>query len=340
MAIVSMPNSPRLPSAAAPSRRWRDVAVLAGLLALVAAGLAGLAAATGWRETWAAMGRLTAGEVGVLLALSLANYSMRGMRWHLFAWRLGVPVRVGQNLLYFLAGFAMSVTPGRLGELVRMRWIGRETGWRIERAAPMLLADRAADLASMGLLLALALAMSAGGIEGGLPVAVLALAAAAVVTRPALLKALANAGHRATRRRWHRFFARIRRAARALGAFSGPGVLIGAGALGMAGWAFEGWALHLLLGWMGADLGFWTALGVFTLATLAGGLTGAPGGLGGAEAAMVALLALNNVPVEVAVPATLIIRLTTLWFAIGIGLCLFPLAERAAKRAGHALEKN
>jgi len=53
---------------------------------------------------------------------------------------------------------------------------------------------------------------------------------------------------------------------------------------------------------------------------------------------MVALLTLEGVPLEASVPATLIIRVTTLWFAIGIGLAVFPLAEKLSKRHGHGLE--
>jgi uncharacterized protein (TIRG00374 family) len=98
--------------------------------------------------------------------------------------------------------------------------------------------------------------------------------------------------------------------------------------LGLIGWMAEGYAFHLLLVWLGADIGLWKAVAIFVFSTLAGGLTGAPGGLGGAEAAMVALLSLDGVPLEVSVPATAVIRLTTLWFAIAIGLAVFPFAER------------
>ena len=55
---------------------------------------------------------------------------------------------------------------------------------------------------------------------------------------------------------------------------------------------------------------------------------------------MVALLALQGVPLEIAVPATLIIRVTTLWFAIGIGFLIFPMAEKYSKKAQHALEAD
>lgn len=106
--------------------------------------------------------------------------------------------------------------------------------------------------------------------------------------------------------------------------------MLGAGALSILGWLAEGYAFHLILGWMGHAVPFWMATAIFLFAALAGGLTGAPGGLGGTEAAMVALLLVEGVPLEAAVAATAIIRLTTLWFAIGIGVALFPLAERRA----------
>jgi len=138
--------------------------------------------------------------------------------------------------------------------------------------------------------------------------------------------------------RWPRFFGRIRSAARSLRQFSNGPTLAITFALGLVGWTAEGYAFHLLLGWMGADIGFWSALGIFVFATLAGGLTGAPGGVGGAEAAMVALLMLEGVPLEVSLPATAIIRVTTLWFAIGIGLVVFPVAERISMKEKHALE--
>ena len=163
-----------------------------------------------------------------------------------------------------------------------------------------------------------------------LPVAALAIAASVIVTRPALLAGFATQFYRRTGL-LPRLMTRIRRAAQSLRAFSHPQTLSFAAALGLVGWLAEGYAFHLLLGWFGADLGFWKAVMIFVFATLAGGLTGAPGGVGGAEAAMIALLYMDGIGAEIAVPATAIIRVTTLWFAILIGLAIFPQAEAKSK---------
>jgi len=312
---------------ASPGRRWRDIALLAGLFCLVILGLIGIAAATGWEETKAQLLKLTFSQVLILLALSMVNYLFRGLRWHFFARALGLETGLIQNLRHFLGGFAMSVTPGRVGELVRMRWIRRETGWAIEHTAPLVLVDRASDLAAMALILAGSVALSASGVAGAVPVAILAMLAAFVVTRPRLLSGLATLAHRALGV-WPRLFARIRRAAKSLDAFASPRVLAVSLLLGTLGWAAEGIAFHQLLMWMGAEIPVATALLIFTFATLAGGLTGAPGGIGGAEVAMVGLLSMQGIAPEISLPATAVIRVTTLWFAIAVGLLVFPLAER------------
>jgi len=328
----SSPDSPPLRAASTPTRSRREGLVLAGLCALAIAGLAALAAATGWAETRAQLLKLGLPQIAALLALSGVNYLLRGLRWHLFARTLGLATTPLQNLRHFVGGFALSVTPGRIGELVRMRWLWRETGWAVERTAPLVLMDRAGDLAAMALILAVAISVAATGIAYALPVSLVALGAAVVATRPGLLSRMTLVAYRLTGLAPRRM-AGLRAAARTLGVFSAPGVAAGALLLGIAGWVAEGYAFQLLLAWMGAEIGLAKALAIFTFATLAGGLTGAPGGLGGAEAAMIALLTLDGIPLEVSIPATAIIRVTTLWFAIGLGLLVFPLAERMSFRA-------
>lgn len=318
-----------LPPAARSRAIRRDRLVLGALALLAALGLWGLARATDWRDIWAKLQDLTLIEGAVLLGLSLVNYGLRSLRWHLFARALGLGLAPLTSALHYFGGFAMSVTPGKIGELVRVRWLAAAAGAPLIRAAPAALADRAADLAAMAILLAACLSFAVE-IRGAWAIAFLALGAAFVATHPRLLEQAVLAAYRLSGRRLPRLTARLRRAARSLTALAEGGVLIPSLALGMAGWAAEGYAFHLLLVWFGADIGFATALAIFIFATLAGGLTGAPGGLGGAEAAMVALLTLRGADLETAVAATVIIRATTLWFAVVIGLAAFPFAERQA----------
>ncbi|WP_267633630.1 lysylphosphatidylglycerol synthase transmembrane domain-containing protein [Frigidibacter sp. RF13] len=316
-----------------PPSRARDRLLVAGLLILLTIGLLGVSRGTDWAEIGRVAARLTLDNIALLLALSLLNYFLRAVRWQVFsrALRLQVPARTG--LLHYFGGFAMSVTPGKIGELVRLRWLARAANAPVERAAPAALGDRAFDLAAMALLLSTALPFAIR-IPGAPAIALLALGSAAAATHPRLLATLVGLAYRLSGRRFPRLTARLRRAALSLGAFGAPSVLIGALCLGLAGWLAEIWAFHLLLGWLGAEVGFATALAIFVFSTLAGGLTGAPGGLGGAEAAMVALITVAGVPLPAAIAATALIRFTTLWFAVLLGLMAFPFAERGGRTTG------
>ncbi|MBS0574390.1 MAG: flippase-like domain-containing protein [Proteobacteria bacterium] len=333
----TLPRPPAGPASGRATRRplRRDRLVLAGLLLLFALGVVGIARATDWHDIARLFARLSLGQVAALLALSALNYALRGLRWHILVQSLGLHPRLLANVLHFVGGFAMSVTPGRVGELVRLRWLARDSGVGLDRAAPVVVGDRASDLAALALLLAGALGLATLSISGAVPLTLLALAAALAVTHPRLTAAAVALGHRLTGRRAPRLFARLRRMSRSLDRFARPAVLVPALLCGLIGWSAEAWAFHLLLGWFGAPTGFATALAIFVFATLAGGLTGAPGGLGGAEAAMIALLALDGTPLGIAIAATALIRATTLWFAVGLGIIAFPFAERAgATRTG------
>ncbi len=111
-----------------------------------------------------------------------------------------------------------------------------------------------------------------------------------------------------------------------------PALLLQATVIGAVAWSLEGISLCLLLQGMGIKSG---AVGGATIAHTAAGLIGAltllPGGLGSTEAGTVGLLALQGVGVAAATPATLLIRLMTLWFAtvLGVGCLLWPARPRS-----------
>jgi uncharacterized membrane protein YbhN (UPF0104 family) len=53
---------------------------------------------------------------------------------------------------------------------------------------------------------------------------------------------------------------------------------------------------------------------------------------------MLALLSLAGVPMTIAIPATLLIRVTTLWFAVALGFATMPYAMRLARPRTHSLQ--
>lgn len=301
------------------------------LFALFVAGMVGAVASMGWDTAARALSNLGTGKVALLLAFATGHYLIRAMRWHLLARAAALPTTFRQNLRHFFGGFAMTATPGRLGELVRLRWIGRETGWPVERSAAIAFADRALELMAVTLLIILAVGLSNLGTSAVWPVVAIAGVIAWITCRPGLLTRVVELVWRRVGR-GARFFVRLRRMTKGLVPFMKPKILVSSIVLGMGGWFLEGVAFYTLLIWLGEDVPLWTATAIFLAAVLSGALSGLPGGLGGTEAASVALLLLQGVSLETALLATVIIRITTLWYAVLIGLIILPFSEAESRR--------
>ena len=315
-AQIGAPGRPRL--------RRMEMAVLLGVL-VFALGMAGAALWGGGRQAWQTLLSVPGRIVPVMLAMSALNYVMRALRWLLFSRALALRVPRAANTLYYVAGFSMTTTPGKMGEALRLWLLARFHHCRYEDTAALLVADRLSDAVATTAIVAVTVLWFAHYAA----VAVTAVLAVAAITALALRPSLIMAGIDlvfARLRRWPRGFVRARRAARALETLAPPRVFLPALALGTIGWCSEGLSFFVLLHALGAALNPLACMFVFSFSMLVGAISVLPGGLGSTEATMVGLLATQGVPFETAIVATGVVRVTTLWFAVALGLLALPVA--------------
>lgn len=271
---------------------------------------------------------LSLGWSGTLLVLgaSLLNYGLRFHRWSLYVSKLGHTVPRGRHFLYYLCGFAFTVSPGKAGEAVRSLYL-REHGVPYPDSIAALFVERVLDLMAIALLASLFVLQDhsywpvlagALGVTGALVV---------FIGRPAVSNLLDRLGA-----------ARSGRIAKALGGIASllrssrtllsPRLLSGGLALGLVAWGVEGIGLYWICEGLGITTTLVTATGIYGIAVLAGGAAFfMPGGIGGMEVAMPALLVAQGVPLATAVIAMLLCRLATLWFAVVLGLIAATVLE-------------
>ena len=317
----------------------RSEATLLAAILLFAAGFIAAAWLGGGAQAWATAQRIPLGLLPALLALSLLNYAMRGLRWLVFSRALHLGVPPGVNLLYYVAGFAMTPTPGKAGEVLRLYFLRRFHGCAYDRTAALMISDRLMDGLASTVVVALAAPFYALGASGALAATGLAALLIALCLRPGMVLLMTDAAF-ARLRRWPRLFVRVRRAVRAMRRLAQPRVFATALGLGAIGWASEGVSFFLLLHALdpAAGLGMAACVFIFVFAMLVGAVTFLPGGLGGTEATMIGLLTLQHVPLPTAIVATGVVRITTLWFAVGLGLLALPVALGGAGRARAAAQ--
>ncbi|WP_394487739.1 lysylphosphatidylglycerol synthase transmembrane domain-containing protein [Roseateles sp. BYS96W] len=261
-----------------------------------------------------------AGVLPVLMAVSLVTYAVRFARWRWLLARAGHVTPVGRGWLAYLSGFAFTATPGKVGELIRIRY-HQPMGVPASRVIAAFVFERAFDLIAVLGLAALSIRDSRL-MSLALVFVVLCLV---VVTLPARFPSLMD-----RMRAWldRRHLPRAASLCAVLGeAFLGcriwltPVDLAISAGLGLVAWGATALAFSHLLGRLGVTgLTGGDALAMYPMAMLAGAASMLPGGIGSTEAALVALLTTSGVGLAVAVLAAVGIRLATLWFAIVCGL--------------------
>ncbi len=313
--------------AAAPVRGLRAL-----ILSVVAAAVGYLAFSLwgGWQDVLAALRQVSWPVLLLLLLLSLVNYGLRFARWQHYLSLFGHRVPWLRSLRIYLGGFALTTTPGKAGEALRcvlLQPLG--VSWPHSLAA--LLAERLGDLVAILLLAAIGLSAYPQGRGVMLFMTVVLLLLLLFIQQRRWLEQLDQ---------WLRRRFSGRAAALAAGLietmlhssrlFSLP-LLVYSAVLGVVAWGAEGVAFYYLVQVLGTDLDLPTALFIYAFSMLVGAVSFLPGGLGGAELAMVTLLTLHGMSPGVAVAATVIIRLATLWFAVLLGaVALLPGRQRHA----------
>lgn len=270
----------------------------------------------------------------VALSLATGNYVLRYVRWQYLLVRIGVVVPHRESALVFLAGFVMSVTPGKLGEVFKSLLLFESRGTSIAKTAPVVFAERLTDL------IALVILTAAGSLsfEQGVPIALAGAGLVGFVLLSASWRPLGEWLLRLASRLpiVSRIAPRLREAYESLHLMTRPAPLAVSTGLATVSWGLECVALWVLLDALpGGGLPWDAAFFSYSASTIVGALAMMPGGLGVTEAGMTGLiqtLSGGAIDSAAATAATMLTRLATLWWAVVVGaiaLGVLRLSRRA-----------
>jgi uncharacterized membrane protein YbhN (UPF0104 family) len=281
-----------------------------------------------------------------IIGLTLLNYALRFVKWQIYLGRIGVRgIPLLESALTFLSAFSMSVTPGKVGEIIKAVYVRRLTGTPVSRVAAIIAAERLTDGLAMLGLAAIGLTQFSYGRPLLAVAALLGIGVIVLLRRPALLNWLVGLlgrlpiiGPVVFRLTHH-----VEHFIDASNALYAPRLVVGSVLLGMLSWFAECLALFLVLAGLGQEA-TWHLLLVATfilsVSSVFGALSFLPGGLGIAEASITAMLILLITDPEFtrgdAAAATILIRFATLWFSVLLGVGAVAILQRRLRgRADH-----
>jgi len=292
----------------------------------------GFAAYSGFHKVVDALAHYAWATAAGALTLAALNYLLRFLKWELYLRRLGVRIPLGDSFGIFLSGFSLTVTPGKVGEVLKSYLLREAHGVPMARTAPIVVAERLTDLVALA---SLAL-VGVGALAGGERVAWVALGMVGVAVACVASEKLAHAvidlvgampglGKMAPKLR--EFYGSTK-------TLLHPTPLVLATLLSIVAWLCECVAFWLVLrGFAGADASLKLCTFIYATMTIAGALSFLPGGLGVQEIGMVKLLIAqaHGVSEPMAAAATFITRLCTLWFAVVIGVVALVIMQRRTR---------
>ena len=268
--------------------------------------------------------------VALAALCSLLNYALRIVRWQRYLVRLGHTLPFAFTSLTYIAGFAFTVSPGKVGEMARARYYS-QLGIAVSDVAGAFFLERLMDVIAM-IVLASLLVTAAPRYEFAMwsagAITIVVLACLALLPWTSLSRKLA--AETRLPRPLTRFIAGAAKALAAARSLLTPGVLLLGFALGLVAWGLEGLGLYALGSMLPAvHLAPATGVGIYAVAVLVGALSLLPGGLGSTETVMTALLATQGYAVGDALLITILCRIVTLWLAVCIGwLAVFVLRQK------------
>jgi len=305
---------------------WR-FRVLMLIVLFSAIGYLALSLWSGWREVVTAIVRVGFIGAAVTLALSLVNYGVRFIRWQKYLLLLGHRVYTPESLRIYIAGFGLTILPGKVGETIRSVFL-KKHGVSYPESLAAFFAEHFTNLIVMLMLVAIGLSVYPQAQTMVMILVLVILLVLAVLQQTSWLKLLASFAQNHLPEKLGNLLCHGTEIVLHSGrCFSLPMLLYGI-TLGLLAWGAEGIAFYYIMDVLGSELSLPVALFIYAFSMLIGALSFLPGGLGGAEATMVALLLLNNVAQPQAIAATILIRLATLWFAVALGIIALMMRER------------
>jgi uncharacterized protein (TIRG00374 family) len=252
--------------------------------------------------------------------LSILNYLLRIVRWSAYLKRFGFRFPAGFTALSYVAGFAFTLSPGKVGEMVRARYY-KDAGVPLNVTTAAFFLERLMDTLAMASLALFGVALTSG-YAPILWLSLLALSGVLVVLAAMPWNSCLAALARTQRlpvllRDTLKGILHMLVAARSL---LHPRLLAFGFLISLLAWCAEGTGLMVLGNLAPAvSLDWATANGIYAIAVLVGAISFLPGGLGSTEVVMATLLTAHGYAMPQAILITMVCRILTLWLAVIIG---------------------
>ncbi|MHA2219075.1 MAG: lysylphosphatidylglycerol synthase transmembrane domain-containing protein [Candidatus Hodarchaeales archaeon] len=274
-----------------------------------------------WEQLFDYLGMIPVEIILIAMGLSFLNYLCRFVKWLLFTKSLQLKIPLLYNFKVFMAGLALAITPAKAGEAIRAVLLKKGSDIDLSKGLASTFSERLIDLLAVTIISIVGIIVM--GFESDYLIILLAIFSFVVV---GIIIFLSN--------HLYRIFSKVfflgpwKKMGNYIDNFRSDVVITfqlpvfgGALVFGIIGWTCECLAFMLIAHSLGISMTFQMAMFIYATSSIIGAISFLPGGLGLMEGGLSFLVIdLLSVTYTQSVALTLVIRFTTLWFGVGVGL--------------------
>jgi uncharacterized protein (TIRG00374 family) len=254
------------------------------------------------------------------LLSALCGYIIRTIKWNYSLKQVDAFVPIKPCSEIFFIGTAFSVTPGKLGELIKSYYLKKLYNIEVSRTIPIIFADHLTTLIAWLIFIGFTFHAFTTSYRTIIIIFVMILLALYVIKNQSvmnyLIKLITNFRFSL---KYRNNLAELYDSTRAL--LNNRRLVITI-LLSLASSFTECFPLFLLLNSLGNDVSLTESIFIVALSTIAGTLSLIPGGIGVLEGSVIGLLIFVGVDASLAISISILERLVVLWFGVLIGLLI------------------
>jgi uncharacterized protein (TIRG00374 family) len=254
----------------------------------------------------------------LLLLLSMFNYLARFYKWNFYLSILKIDLPKKDSFLIYMSGLLMSVTPGKLGELLKAYLVKTVNRTPVSVTAPIIFAERATDFLSLTILALIGAYIYDYGRNAALIITILILIGIFILTNRKLFDALmlmfskikfVHKRIEAIEQLYHSTYSLLKIKPLIIALF-----------ISVISWGFECFGYYLVIHNFEKSIGISWSFFSYSFSTIVGAVSMLPGGLGVTEGSFLLMLTSKGLSANDAAATTFITRVVTLWFAVLVGI--------------------
>ena len=265
--------------------------------------------------------------VAILLIIS-ANF-IKSIRWHIFLKEFDNSIPFKQNFKYYLAGFAFVISPGRIGEIVRSPYIKRDYGISISKTSSIVLVERFYDL--LGLTIVFGIGLSLVEFNTGvllIPFSIIILFILILKNKKSLKKLINLMRRIKLMKNLDSSVDEIYDSV--LKMMKIKFFLLGCVISTLSFLLFSS-AVYFLISGLGAIINIQEILVIVPASMFIAVVSFVPAGIGVLDGGMIGLLTLHGVQYEIAITATILMRIIGIGMLSLIGVCFLKIISKNNK---------